>query len=77
MRQLHDGLAVDGRDAVAHPHHADAVRGAALDDTADLVRYNCKKGKRGQITNCSFACSSSTINPPSRLHTGRDKDGAQ
>lgn len=43
VRQLHDGLAVDGRDAVAHPHPAQAVGGAALDDAADLVRYDCNK----------------------------------
>lgn len=49
MRQLHDGLAVDGRDAVSHPHHADAVRGAALDDTADLVRYYCKRGNAEKL----------------------------
>lgn len=45
VRQLHDGLAVDGRDAVADSHPAQAVGGASLDDAADLVRDDCNAGQ--------------------------------
>lgn len=40
VRQLHNGATVDGRDTVSHLHLTQAVRGAALDDAADLVRYD-------------------------------------
>lgn len=40
MRQLHDGLAVDGRDTVSNLQLTQTVGGAALDDAANLVRYN-------------------------------------
>lgn len=40
MRQLHDGAAVDSRDTISHLHLTYAVCWAALDNTANLVRYN-------------------------------------
>lgn len=53
VRQLHDGLAVDGGDTVAHPHPAQSVGGAALDDAADLVRYDCGRGAHIAAVNSS------------------------
>lgn len=40
VRQVHDGLAVDSGDTVAHPHPTQTVCRAALNNTANLVRYN-------------------------------------
>lgn len=40
VRQLHDGLAVDSRDTVSHLHLTYTVCRAALNNTANLVRYN-------------------------------------
>lgn len=49
VRQLHDGQAVDSRDTVSHLHLTYAVGGAALNNTADLVRYHCNREAREKL----------------------------
>ena len=43
VRELDDGAAVHCRDPVSYVEQAAAVSGAALDDAADLMGYDCKQ----------------------------------